>query len=354
MDVTEDLLTEESLSTEYKEHEAKLRNDEPSDITGLYRYFRRTKYVVVLVCMKILICNGCTAGISIFLYITEKKQEINEAQVNVSKVVLYLTTSLIIIAVLLALASCLAFIAALRENPRILTWYAQILMLAVIFQFGMVVVGSVFLGKVDRQIQGIVSWNTLIKHYFNDPEIHSTIDTIQKNLGCCGFTDYNDWEMNEEYSCMSSNPTLACSVPSSCCKKESQNCAVQARSSFKNETNVAEIIRTTGCLKVVQDWYRYNFILLIATSVFLAVSQILAYWAIQKFIYFINFKKSTRACKSTSKRIQRKQPDFSLLMSTQKAKAKKGILTELREYINMVQRCLQVYFIQTLQNKAIY
>lgn len=320
MEATEVLLKK---STEHEEIVTEITEEKPNKSTDLCRYSDQTKCVVMLLCIKTLVCNGCTTGIGIFLFVTEKRQEIKETNVSVSRVILYLALSLIIVVALVTLCSCLACIATIRENQRILIWYAQVLKLTVIFHFVIAFIGCIFVGKANGQIQEIISWNTFIEHYLTDFDIRVTIDKIQKKLECCGFNDYNDWEANEVYSCASLDPRYACSVPTSCCKRESHDCAVHVRKPLVNATKRAEVIKTTGCLRIVQDWYRYNFILLSSTSVFLAFSQLLANWATQKYIYVISLKNSVKNSYSTiTNEKLKKYLKLTGLMNLQKTKTK--------------------------------
>ncbi|EDO44963.1 predicted protein, partial [Nematostella vectensis] len=88
------------------------------------------------------------------------------------------------------------------------------------------------------------------------------LDSIQKNLKCCGFKDYNDWELNPYYSCKS-NGYSRCSVPASCCKLDisGSRCTLGVRDATKT-SEIGQFIHKNGCLDTIKDWYKYTFILL--------------------------------------------------------------------------------------------
>ena len=333
MDVMEALLPEvkDILTVDQGLETESIKNETSRKVTRTIECnSHRTKCVVIFVCVVVLLCNGATIGVGIFLYIAERKQAMDETKVNITRVVLCLLTSTMIIAFILAVSSCVACVATLKENRRILTWCARILMFMMIFQFVIVVVGYIFHGQVDAQIQGIVSWDVLIEHYFNDLDIRIMLDTIQRNLECCGFTDHNDWEANEVFSCFSSVPNLACGVPSSCCKEESLGCAFQVRQNSLNETERSDMIKTKGCLEVVQAWYRYSFIVIIGTTVFLALSQVLVYWAVRKLVYTIQLKQSQRTDIPSQNQVA-KISNYSSFTKTLKTKdGRKTIVAQLR------------------------
>ena len=121
----------------------------------------------------------------------------------------------------------------------------------------------------------LVSWTRFIQYYQED-YIRDDLDSIQRELRCCGFEGYQDWDYNPYYSCNSSGYSR-CSVPYSCCRLENpdSSCVLGVRQpGLYTMKQLTKLIYVDGCLKSSQTWYKYTIILLVSAVVYMWILQL--------------------------------------------------------------------------------
>ncbi|KAH6919864.1 hypothetical protein HPB50_029148 [Hyalomma asiaticum] len=123
---------------------------------------------------------------------------------------------------LFAISSC-GCVGALRENTFLLKLYSLALTILIVanFVFGVVVF---FVPGTMKTVIGTTMSEKLVVHYRDSEEIKDLVDAVQRYLKCCGMTQRNfrDWDNNIYFHCDIANPSYErCSVPPSCCRSES-------------------------------------------------------------------------------------------------------------------------------------
>ncbi|KAH6927184.1 hypothetical protein HPB50_000147 [Hyalomma asiaticum] len=123
---------------------------------------------------------------------------------------------------LFAVSSC-GCVGALRENTCLLKLYSQALTLLILINFVLGVLIFFVPGSIKAVIRTTLS-EELVVHYRDTQDTQNLVDALQRYLKCCGMTqrNYRDWNKNIYFQCDLSNPSHErCSVPPSCCRKDS-------------------------------------------------------------------------------------------------------------------------------------
>ncbi|XP_065285153.1 tetraspanin-33-like isoform X2 [Dermacentor albipictus] len=123
---------------------------------------------------------------------------------------------------LFTISSC-GCVGALRENTFLLKMYSHALTLLIVISFVLGVLVFFVPGSIKTVITTTMS-DRLVVHYRDTQDIQHFVDAIQRYLKCCGMTQRNfrDWDNNIYFHCDVTNPSHErCSVPPSCCRPES-------------------------------------------------------------------------------------------------------------------------------------
>lgn len=215
--------------------------------------------------------------LAIATYAMLEKQEIygQLSRLTTDPAVLLLCIGLVMF--IISFSGC---IGALRENTCLLKFYSFFLGLLLLFEITAAILGYVYYGKVRKEIHN--AFTQMIDNYLDDPDLQLVIDSLQKELKCCGSEKYTDWERNVYYNC--SSPAIErCGVPYSCCISNEVNsqCGFGALAISKDEA--ANIIYTKGCLEGVEDWFRGNLVLMASIAACLPVLQIIGFCCARRF-----------------------------------------------------------------------
>ncbi|KAL1442626.1 hypothetical protein MTO96_046327 [Rhipicephalus appendiculatus] len=123
---------------------------------------------------------------------------------------------------LFTISSC-GCVGALRENTFLLRVYSISLTILIIGNFVLGIIVYFVPGSITSVIKTTMS-EQLVVHYRDSQDIQELVDAIQRHLKCCGMTQRNfrDWNDNIYFHCDVNNPSHErCSVPPSCCRPES-------------------------------------------------------------------------------------------------------------------------------------
>lgn len=122
----------------------------------------------------------------------------------------------------------------------------------------------------------------LVMKYRDDLNLQNIIDSVQKNLECCGVSDkgYKDWSQNIYFNCTNSNPSSErCGVPYSCCRLDSGLINVMCGNSIQNISSVVEVnkfIYTRGCIVAFTEIFERNINLAACLCLGCALIQLFA------------------------------------------------------------------------------
>lgn len=157
-------------------------------------------------------------------------------------------------------AGCLG---ALRENICLLRFFAAMLGLMLILEITAAVIGYVYYGRVKAEVKQ--AFDKMIVRYRDDPDLQLIIDSVQRELECCGSETYRDWEKNEYFNC--SSPSIErCGVPFSCCATKDINSQCGFGMLLVSEQQAKESIYIRGCLDGVESWLKSNMILMVSIA----------------------------------------------------------------------------------------
>ncbi|KAH7970311.1 hypothetical protein HPB49_003009 [Dermacentor silvarum] len=116
-------------------------------------------------------------------------------------------------------------VGALRENTCLLNVYSSFITALLLINL---VVGLIvfFLPSQIKKLLSETFSMELIVHYRDSPDFQRLMDSIQERMQCCGISrrNFRDWNANMYFNCSRANPSSErCSVPYSCCKRNSTN-----------------------------------------------------------------------------------------------------------------------------------
>jgi hypothetical protein len=252
----------------------------------------------------------------------------------------YITVTLafaVIIFGMTTLLSCsLAFFASIRRRVNLLEDIRIVFSFAVLLELMVFIFGVGTLQQIEELTHSIVEWSRFIK-YYQEEYIRTDLDSIQRQLKCCGFQSYQDWDLNPYYSCNSSGYSR-CSVPFSCCKLKNpdSSCVLGIRNPGITEAKLKELIYVDGCLKTSEIWYQYTIILLSFSSIMIAVLQCFLLY------YLIILMKTIR----TENKRTRKAAHISLDSKEDKQESEDVIVSKQNTIVKHVHTgsCRKQYF----------
>ena len=171
--------------------------------------------------------------------------------------------------------TCGGCLGALRENICLLKFYAAMLGLMLLIEITVAVLGYVYQAEVKSQVDD--AFRFMILRYRDDPDLQMLIDSVQKELKCCGSKNYKDWNDNIYFNC--SSPSVEkCGVPFSCCISDQINIQCGFNMQAATLAEAAEKIYTRGCLKGAEDWLKSNLITMAAVATSLPVIQVIGFY----------------------------------------------------------------------------
>lgn len=170
----------------------------------------------------------------------------------------YLLIGIGITIIILGLFGCLA---TCHRKPSMLKVYA---FFSVIVFFGEVAAGiSGFLNKDKLANTVVVAYRTAFWSYNISDSNMAIVDYTQKNLKCCGVTNYTDWGRTAYFTDHG--------LPHSCCKVR----ALCIRENLKNLTAVQDKVHNYGCVGKVTKAFNSNAIMFGTIAFTIASFQLL-------------------------------------------------------------------------------
>lgn len=129
----------------------------------------------------------------------------------------------LVISGIVIFTSFIGCIGSLRLNVNFLRLFVIIVSLGLVVKciifFSVTFKGNFIRGLVENYIG-----HETIQRYREDDDLRNLVDWIQLTFKCCGIHGLKDWNSNIYYKCFSDNPSVdKCAVPSSCCKKMSND-----------------------------------------------------------------------------------------------------------------------------------
>ena len=235
----------------------------PEKSTYCVKYFMFT--------MNILFWFASCLILAIAVYAMIEKQEIYGQISRLTTDPAAILLGIGIVMFVISFAGCLG---ALRENTCLLRFYSFMLGFMLLLEITAAILGYVYSEKVKTEMHS--AFTKMIENYLDDPDLQLVMDTVQKQLKCCGSETYTDWEMNPYYNC--SSPAIErCGVPYSCCITDEVNSQCGFGVLAFSEGEAENIVYTQGCLKGVEDWFRGNLILMASIAACLPVLQLIGF-----------------------------------------------------------------------------
>ncbi|KAI1902576.1 hypothetical protein AGOR_G00017300 [Albula goreensis] len=150
--------------------------------------------------------------------------------------------------------------ATCRGSPWMLKLYAMFLTLMFLAELVAGISGFLF----RHEIKAILAhtYKDAINTYNVTSPRSKVVDTIQRNLKCCGRENYTDWSTTEYFKDNG--------IPTSCCK-ESANCTVEI---LKDLDQAAKEVYNVGCFALVTSVMESNLGIIAGISFGIAFFQL--------------------------------------------------------------------------------
>ncbi|GFS02393.1 tetraspanin [Elysia marginata] len=146
-----------------------------------------------------------------------------------------------------------------------------------------------------------------IHGYRDDPDMQHLIDSMQEQLGCCGYSDskegYKDWNGNVYFNCTPTNLSAEkCSVPYSCCirtpgERINYQCGrniqiLKADGTAEPNEAVLEGIHNDGCIRVLGTYINDHSLMIGGIMLGVLLPQVFIIVLSRNLIDMINLQKS--------------------------------------------------------------
>lgn len=237
----------------------------------------------------LLFLFSCGAlGLGVFVFVWEFIQDTAEERFFLELLTSILALVLAIVAGVLWLVSIVGCVGTVKQSTKLLRIITIVIKVALLFEVALSSLAFYYQARVKTETNKFAEWISFIQHYHEDPNLRFTLDSIQARLNCCGFNGYSDWEQNLLFSC-SSPRSKTCLLPVTCCneaERQKRHCEYKIQRSYTGETLrlTEKFVHTKGCLIIIQDWYKFNLLLISISCILLAVVQAIIIFAIKRLV----------------------------------------------------------------------
>ena len=232
----------------------------------------------------LFIFSGGSVGLGVFVFLREITQNTND-RIFLEILTGVLGVVLATVSVFLALSSVTGCVGIFTQSKKLLRVVATFFKIVLLIEIVISSLAVYYHTRVKTETNKLAEWMSFITHYHEDPNLRFTLDSIQSTLRCCGFYGYEDWDKNTLFSC-SSPRFKTCRLPVTCCgvERQNRNCEYKILRSYDNsiERLPLKFIHTRGCLAIIQDWYRYNLIVILICCVLMALVQVIIIFVINR------------------------------------------------------------------------
>lgn len=164
-------------------------------------------------------------------------------------------------------------------NKCLLMTFFVLMLIIFICEIAVVAVGYAFKDKVLNQLDKDMDKAFFKKYGSGDTALDKGIDTMQKELKCCGVTNYTQWKDSMWLQNMTDQSYR---FPDSCCKKIEKDCG--------KKQNVDHW--TEGCFDKFQDLLKTSLPVIGGIAIGILIIQILA--MIFACVLFVQAKKAAK------------------------------------------------------------
>lgn len=239
-------------------------------------------YLIIL-----FLFGGAAAGVGLFVFVWEFSQNTNE-RIFLELLTPILGLVLTVFAGAMWVLATIGCVGTIKQSTKVLHMITIVFKVLLLLEVALSFLAFYYQVQVKAETSKWAEWMSFIRHYHEDPNLRTTMDSIQTRLGCCGFNSYKDWDENVLFSC-SSTRLKTCPLPVSCCNNTVKKikCGYEIENDPDGEIikiQPQESVFTEGCLINIQNWYKYNLILISTSAVLLVVVQAILIFAISRLV----------------------------------------------------------------------
>ncbi|XP_006812633.1 CD151 antigen-like, partial [Saccoglossus kowalevskii] len=172
------------------------------------------------------------------------------------------TYLLLLTGICVMIVGALGCCGAVQEQKLCLILYTSLLLIVLVMEVVAGILAYVYHNQLEAELQDNLN-NTLTSYYGMDgyEDITIAVDDMQRNFNCCGSSWYLDWpHSNWAVQGLAINR----STPDSCCKTESNFCAVR-----DHPSNIEHI----GCIKSLEMYFKDHLVILGGVGIGIACLQ---------------------------------------------------------------------------------
>ena len=233
--------------------------------------------------------SGAAIGLGVFVFVWEFSQDTKE-RVFLELLTPILGIVLAVFAGALWIFAVIGCVGTIKQSAKVLHMITIVFKVLLLLEIVVSSLAFYYQSRVKAETSKWAEWMLFIRHYHEDPNLRMTIDSIQTRLGCCGFNSYEDWDESLLFSC-SSILLKTCPLPVSCCndveKQRELDCGYKMQRSSNGEIvekQPQKSVHAKGCLTIIQDWYKYNLVLISISAILLAVVQTIIIFAVSRLV----------------------------------------------------------------------
>ena len=227
-----------------------------------------------------LIVGGIVLSFGIWLHINHKQGVVD--YVRLTELSVYFNGELFLIAVgvITCLLSIIGFCGLRGANLCILISYTLLLLITLSAQVAVVVLTNIYKGHIEKQLRDSFL-NALNKYALPKFEnLTQSIDSLQKDFGCCGNDTYKDW-LKTDWGRFHNN-----TVPKSCCVFPYEKLC------NKNILENPSFINAEGCYYTVRKYLIENLHLISGFGIWVIVLEAVCIFFSIIFIFQIRKEES--------------------------------------------------------------
>ncbi|KAG8585822.1 hypothetical protein GDO81_005161 [Engystomops pustulosus] len=210
------------------------------------------KYLVFIFNFLFWICGCALIGLGIYVLVQmHNPQLFKNASTSGAPIVI------IAVGVIIFFISFFGCCGAAKENYCMVTTFAVLLVLIFLVEIAAAIAGYVYRNQLQNAFTDSITDG--MSKYSTSNDTAKAIDDMQKDLHCCGATNYTDWTKYDPFKGKTQ-------VPDSCCRKISLNCGV-------NPTN--DTIYTVGCVQEIETVLKKNIGIVAGVALGIAFFEVL-------------------------------------------------------------------------------
>lgn len=207
------------------------------------------KYLVFIFNFLFWICGCALIGLGIYVFVqVYRPQVLPNASISGPPIVI------IAVGVVIFFISFFGCCGAAKENYCMVTTFAVLLLLIFLVEIAAAIAGYVYRNQIQNAFTDSIKDD--LKKYNTSMDVQKAVDDLQRDLRCCGASNYTDW--------FDIDPFKDKHLPDSCCNVTTPQCGSELKNVYPD-----------GCVVKIEDVLRKNIAIVAGVALGIAFFEIL-------------------------------------------------------------------------------